>query len=71
MSDAADAVGQPFTTAEIEAWFRQSYPKIKSGTVNAHIRGMTANDPSRPHHPSLIPHRQLRLIRAIRIAGCG
>jgi hypothetical protein len=59
MSDAADAIGQPFTPAEIDAWFRQNYPKIKSGTVNAHIRGMTANDPSRLHHRSLAAREPL------------
>ena len=59
MSDAAEAVAQPFTAAEIEAWFRQNYPKIKTGTINAHIRGMTANDPSRSHHPSLAAREPL------------
>lgn len=59
MSDAAEAIGQPFSPAEIEVWFRQNYPKIKSGTVNAHIRGMTANDPSRLHHPSLAAREPL------------
>src|SRR5215471_3101893 len=30
-----------------------SHPKIKPGTVAAHLRGLTANDPSRHHYPGL------------------
>jgi hypothetical protein len=53
MADAADAVGQPCTLAAIDDWFRANYPKIKRSTVEAHVRGMTANDPSRRHHPGV------------------
>jgi hypothetical protein len=59
MSDAADAVDQPFTMAAMEEWFRQNYPKIKGSTVQAHIRGQTANDPSRMHYPSLAAREPL------------
>ena len=34
----------------IVAWFAQHYPKIKASSVRAHIKGMTANDPSRHHY---------------------
>ena len=37
----------------IDDWFRVNYPKIKRSTVDAHIRGMTINDPSRRHHPGV------------------
>jgi hypothetical protein len=53
MADAANNVGQPYTAEAIAGWFRENYPKIKAGTVAAHIRGLTANDPSRHHHPGL------------------
>lgn len=53
MADAADNVGQPYTAEAIDGWFRENYPKIKPGTVAAHIRGLTANHPSRHHYPGL------------------
>jgi hypothetical protein len=53
MADAADAAGAPYTLEEIESWFRTNYPKIKRSTVEAHVRGMTANDPSRRHYPGV------------------
>ncbi len=31
-------------------WFKKNYPKIKTGTVTAHIIMMTTNAPSRLHH---------------------
>lgn len=53
MADAAGARSPPYTVEAIEGWFRDHFPKIKQGTVAAHIRGLTANDPSRHHHPGL------------------
>jgi hypothetical protein len=53
MADAADAVGQPCSLAAIDGWFQVNYPKIKRSTIEAHVRGMTANDPSRRHHPGV------------------
>jgi hypothetical protein len=53
MADAANNLSQPYTAEAIDGWFRENYPKIKPGTVAAHIRGLTANDPSRHHYPGL------------------
>jgi hypothetical protein len=53
MAEAADALSQPYTGDAIDGWFRENYPRIKPGTVAAHIRGLTANDPSRHHYPGL------------------
>jgi hypothetical protein len=53
MRDAADQLSEPFTSAAIIQWFAAHYPKIKRGTITAHIRGMTSNDPSRRHFPGL------------------
>lgn len=53
MADAAEDLSPPYTVDAIEGWFRDHFPKIKQGTVAAHIRGLTANDPSRHHHPGL------------------
>jgi Endonuclease NucS C-terminal domain len=50
MKDAAAELSPPYTVGEIVAWFAQHYPKIKASSVRAHIKGMTANDPSRHHY---------------------
>jgi hypothetical protein len=50
MEDAAAELLPPHTVGEIIAWFAEHYPKIKSSSVRAHIKGMTANDPSRHHY---------------------
>ena len=50
MSNAAAELSPPYTVGQIVAWFAQHYPKIKASSVRAHIKGMTANDPSRHHY---------------------
>ena len=50
MQDAAAEFSPPYTVGEIIAWFAQYYPKIKASSVRAHIKGLTANDPSRHHY---------------------
>ena len=42
--------GGHFTRQEILAWFQEHYPKLKQGTVNAHLIVMSTNAPSRVHH---------------------
>jgi hypothetical protein len=42
--------GGHFTRQEILNWFQENYPKIKQGTVNAHLVVMSTNAPSRVHH---------------------
>ena len=44
------AEGGHFTRQEILAWFQEHYPKLKRGTVNAHLIVMSTNAPSRVHH---------------------
>jgi Endonuclease NucS C-terminal domain len=44
------ADGGHFTRQEILNWFQGNYPKIKKGTVNAHLIVMSTNAPSRVHH---------------------
>jgi len=53
MADAAEVLSQPYTAEAIDSWYRAKYPKIKPTTVAAHVRGLTANDPSRHHYPGL------------------
>lgn len=50
MSEAGAELSSPYTVGEIVAWFSSHYPKIKSSSVRAHIKGMTVNDPSRHHY---------------------
>jgi hypothetical protein len=50
MKDAAAELSPPYTVGEIVAWFAEHYPKVKASSVRAHIKGMTANDPSRHHY---------------------
>lgn len=42
--------GGYLTRKEILDWFRERYPKIKQGTINAHLIVMSTNAPSRVHH---------------------
>lgn len=42
--------GGHFTRQEILTWFQEHYPKLKRGTVNAHLIVMSTNAPSRVHH---------------------
>jgi endonuclease len=42
--------GGYFSRKEILNWFKEHYPKIKQGTVNAHLILMSTNAPSRIHY---------------------
>ncbi len=53
MQEAADELSAPYSVAAVIAWFRENYPAVRPTTVGAHVRGMTANDPSRRHYPGL------------------
>jgi hypothetical protein len=44
------ADGGHFTREEILHWFAKNYPKIKQGTINAHLIIMSTNAPGRVHH---------------------
>lgn len=39
-----------FTRNEVKVWFAEHYPKIKEGTINAHLIRLSTNAPSRTHH---------------------
>lgn len=42
--------GGYFTRKEILSWFGDHYPKLKPGTVHAHLNMMSTNAPSRVHN---------------------
>ncbi len=42
--------GQVFTTARAIEWFAQHYPRLKPGSIRAHLVQASTNDRSRLHH---------------------
>lgn len=44
--------GQVFTSGRAIQWFATHYPKLKTGSIRAHLIQAATNDPSRLHHPS-------------------
>ncbi|MDD0998505.1 endonuclease NucS [Pseudomonas sp. TNT2022 ID1044] len=44
--------GEVFTAARAIKWFESNYPKLKPGSIRAHLVQAATNDPSRLHHPS-------------------
>ena len=52
LKDWALQPGQVFTTSRALDWFRQNYPKLKEGSIRAHLVQASTNDRSRLHHPA-------------------
>lgn len=54
MQDMADSFallpGQSFSREEAIDWFDSNYPKIKKGTITAHLIRLSVNAPSRFHY---------------------
>src|SRR3954447_14846792 len=44
--------GQVFTSSRAIEWFATNYPKLKSGSIRAHLVQASTNDRSRLHHPA-------------------
>jgi len=44
--------GQVFTTSRAIEWFGANYPKLKPGSIRAHLVQASTNDRSRLHHPA-------------------
>jgi endonuclease len=52
ITELAPETGVVFTRRQAISWFSQHYPKIKEGTVSAHLLRFSTNAPSRIHyHP--------------------
>lgn len=49
-SKLASSAKDTFSKQQALAWFAENYPKIKSGTVTAHLIRMSTNAQSRTHH---------------------
>jgi hypothetical protein len=53
MVEAAAQLDYPTSRREVVQWFAAHYPHVKASTIRAHIVGLTVNDRSRHHYPSL------------------
>jgi len=42
--------GQVFSRDQVRSWFKENYPKIKDGTISAHLLRLSVNAPSRVHY---------------------
>lgn len=52
-NDFALKPGESFTRRRAIDWFGQHYPKIKPGTVTAHLTRLSTNAPSRLHYSAI------------------
>lgn len=51
MSDTFDiGSGHSFTRKQAIEWFATRYPKVKTGTITAHLYRLSTNAPSRVHY---------------------
>jgi len=54
MRDMIPALGieqdQVFSRTQVRSWFKENFPKIKDGTVAAHLLRLSVNAPSRVHY---------------------
>ncbi|SDK53216.1 hypothetical protein SAMN05192566_1549 [Methylophilus rhizosphaerae] len=50
IADLAPTLRDSFDREEALAWFKIRYPKIKAGTISAHLVRFSINAPSRLHH---------------------
>ena len=51
--------GQVLSRSKVEAWFGTKYPKVKYGTVAAHLLRLSTNAPSRLHYNAKSPEDDL------------
>ena len=52
LSDWGLKPGEIFTAQRAIDWFVRHYPKLKPGSIHAHLVQASTNDPSRLHHPA-------------------
>ena len=50
VEDLGVSKGEVITRDQVYAWFNENYPKVKDGTVAAHLLKMSVNAPSRIHY---------------------
>ena len=52
LSDWGLKPGETFAAKRAIDWFAQRYPKLKPGSIHAHLVQASTNDQSRLHHPA-------------------
>lgn len=52
LSDWGLKPGQVFTSSRVIEWFAKNYPKLKTGSIRAHLVQAATNDRGRLHHPA-------------------
>lgn len=62
LGEAAPHSGQLFGKAAPVQWFAEHYPKIKGNAVEMHVEGMSTNNKTRKHHPSIRPTQGFDLL---------
>lgn len=50
VSDTSLRKGETISREKVTSWFSSKYPKIKPGTIHAHLIRMSTNAPSRVHY---------------------
>jgi len=50
VEDLSVAPGDVLRRDQVYAWFNENYPKVKDGTISAHLLKMSTNAPSRIHY---------------------
>lgn len=50
VEDLSVAPGDAIRRDQVYAWFNENYPKVKDGTISAHLLKMSTNAPSRIHY---------------------
>ena len=63
LEDCLKEMPETFTSKDVVDWFASRYPIIVEKTVRQHLRGVSANDGTKRHMPS-IPHKDLVFKRA-------
>jgi endonuclease len=57
MRDMVDSLalkpGQPIARQQVVNWFSENYPKLKTGTISAHLTRMSTNAQSRTHYSAI------------------
>jgi len=53
LDEATRSLAQPFTRADVLAWFAKHHPEIHPPSVSAHLQSATSNAPEESKHAGL------------------
>ena len=63
LAEAAAALPEPFSAAQISRWFRDHYPAVKETSLRAHIQALTGNATNRLQNAPVLGARPPVLFR--------